>query len=131
MDSEQWARHGEEVMQWLREAAGVAQEQAPLVVQELLRWGLIYNVTCGIVGSLLVVALAVVVARLFRAGWATVKKHGVDEAGLEYCGGALFAILCTVIFCITVERWLLVAQVLFAPRVYLLERIAGLLAGGS
>lgn len=98
-----------------KQGAAFVTEQAPLVVQEKIVYGR------AVETALLVIAIGAIVGcvKVFRWGWAYESNNWADDSGpaawiSSLVGGALLSIWAT--YQLTV-----VAQVWFAPRLYILE----------
>lgn len=106
-------------------AGDFAREQMPLVVDELLRWGMIESLIWFCVQVVLVVVSAVAAVKLARWGW---RLCGTAS---EYCAPLVFVaclaslgVGCVSFICAVINTdWL---QILIAPRVWLIEYAAGL-----
>ena len=112
-----------ETITWVREAKGFAQEQAPLVVAELIR----RDTVRAAFGVLVAATLILIAADQFRRGW----RNGTKEEDFESFGsGGRIAIsigvlvICGIV-CLYNTDWLL--RVVLAPRLYVLEQLAGLM----
>lgn len=102
-----------------KSVGSVAQRELPLVVQEYLRWGFIYNLVYGL--ALVLIGALVIFAAVKLGRWMVGDEEAVEHPELIFAvfgaGGGVVAI-------VTASDYLLTAlQVYVAPRVYLLERI--------
>jgi uncharacterized membrane protein YjdF len=99
-------------------SASFAIEQAPLIIQEKVAYGRALHTALAV---LFVVTLVVGIVALYKA-----SKSNLDDAGAvatsAVCGMGLFIFLCTG------DMWFpQLFQVWFAPRLYVIEWLAGLL----
>ena len=111
---------GEKVLEYLEATEGFAVEQAPLLAQEIVRWGIWWNIAEGLIGA----ALCAVTIRWARKTWDA--RESADTPALEI--GAVVA-FCTVPFYVFFvgSSAAVVLKALIAPRLYILEQIAGLI----
>jgi len=114
----------EAVMEFVRTTADFAAQEAPLLVKEVLDFGLVYNsIWLGFWVFILAIAFL-----LFRRAWKWDAKacEGVCECdakmGFALAGvvGALFSLF------FVLDKTIDVLRVLIAPRVYLLKVLADL-----
>lgn len=127
MNSEQWERHADEILGWLRKAVEFAGDQAPLVVQEMLRWRLIEHTVWGVLFSLVAAALLLMVWRLCRR----LRSDDLTCRDEDSCWAFLFAngLGSAVSGLLAVYCWVTVVKIQVAPRLYLLEQISKMLGG--
>jgi hypothetical protein len=132
------AQAGEEVLGWLRSAGDAVQVEAPILAEEVIRFGMVqhgYNVLMGLALFL----SAVFVAVPFGNRAAAKAKVIMAERGARYSndeefpwivgavGSYVGALIGGIIgFFMALESVLGFAKVFVAPRLYLLEQIAGL-----
>ncbi len=124
-----------EILVWAKTAGEFVVEQAPLVAQEILTWGIVKN-AFGLAGGLTLLAGAALTARyaiLHWCQWSQDDKVGKDMygnrspdarkiipligAGIAAVGGTLISALCAYA----------ILYVITAPRLYLIEKITYLL----
>lgn len=111
-----------EILAYVKQAVEFSKDQAPLVAQEMLTWGLTINLI-GFGIGLVATALA---AKFIRRGLFIERNFNhIDPSG-NYIGGACFGILAFVLVPVCGFQAL---QVVVAPRLYLLSQIAGMLSG--
>lgn len=96
-------------------------EQAPLVVQDIITW--------GIVSSLITVALLIlliVVSRFLIKKLVAIVVEGVQEEDKKFAAVAIWGIYCVLAAIpttISIQESLTAAKAYFAPRLYVLEEI--------
>jgi hypothetical protein len=117
------------VLQWIEQTKDFAVEQAPLLAQETLRYGL-WTYSAGATLGVVFLACAAFMWVLFvREVNREAKRKSYGE---EVCGPIIFvasiATLAGVITCVLNMVGML--QIYLAPRLYLLEQFAGLAGGG-
>lgn len=110
-----------EILTWLQVSREFVSEQAPLLAQEILTWGL-YSYTLMIGISLLVVILCVFSIRFFWSRYDKYTREDGPVAGMITSAivGCMFLLIATVNF-------LGLIQVLVAPRLYLIKQRARLI----
>ncbi len=109
----------EKLIQWLEATEVFAQEQVPLVLQEILTWEFAAAIT-----SMSLIFVAISAYLIFIA---TAKKPLVEEdctpKGVVTLVGVVFSAVLVVVFIANIYNAL---QIHFAPRVYLIEYMRGL-----
>ena len=116
---------GEKVLAWLDATEGFAIEQAPLLAQEIVRFGLWHH------GISAVACLGMVLGSFLFAGLSFTKRP--REFLIKHIDGMGYMFLTLLLFPIGVGGFLgseHVAEFLkaaIAPRLYILEQIGGLL----
>jgi hypothetical protein len=96
----------------VEQGAAFAQEQAPLVVQEFLRWGLMSNA----LGAAVFAVGAFVCIRLTRGFW---EEDSDSTVAIFSCIGAVAGV------CLSVVCAFDALKVWVAPRVYVLDWLRG------
>ena len=118
------------MLEGLIELAGqttaLASEQVPLVLQEVITWCLIRNYLILFILTIIFMVVCFLLYRLLKdiTGIEDINKIGYDKG----CMVAFLATFALAIFCYSV-RWPIheVLKVTFAPKLYLLEYLKGLL----
>ena len=105
-----------ELLSYLKTAADFAAEQAPLVLQEILNWGIASNLLWIIIGILFIALIVIGNVKLTR-------KYPNDDFAPLYVISGLggFFILIGVLM-----SMFDVVQIIVAPRVYLIEYVGRL-----
>lgn len=123
---------GEELLSWLRTSGEFAVEQAPLLAEEIVWYGIFYN------GSILLftlVSFVLCVSLSYRMGrhkdaWPEMKHggHNIGPRGGFCLGFAAIAFVVAVAFLAGGTTGVLpdFCKALVAPRLYIIEQIAGL-----
>lgn len=97
-----------------------AVEQIPIVAKEILQYGFIHSIVCGLIA----LAIGVVVMKLFLRFLAWLKKEGDLSDGAPF---SLFLLLpALVCLCIAYSFFDDAVKIKFAPRVYLIEYVSNL-----
>jgi hypothetical protein len=116
-------KQADQALQFVLETAQQSKEfvveQAPLIVNEIITWGIVENSVCVVFWA----AVTYVATRLLRWG----HKREWDDA-LEVVGGGLGGgamLLAGIIG--TVSSFLTVLQAIFAPRLFILHELQRLL----
>jgi len=110
----------ETALSYVQATSAFVAEQAPLLVQEVLRFGLAYNATFGILWFFLTLAFSFASYKLYKIGLAS-----GEEGPCVVAFFALVASICTFIGIII--QLLVVLKIVFAPRMYLIEQLRTLL----
>ena len=95
--------------------------QAPLVVQEKILYGRVTST----LGALLAIAAGIITCRVWVAHWRNVKAQSLTDTEPGLCVACLAAGTGSVVATVTLGQEALL--VWLAPRLYILEWIAGLL----
>ena len=114
--------HLDEIMSWVEQGKEFVSEQAPLVVDEIIRWGVVKNVGLSVVFLVMVLCATLYLREAHRL----FKKDDEDE--FTVCG-AIFSVVLVVVGVIgsiaAIEK---LAFVLTAPRLYVLEQLGDLIS---
>ena len=111
----------------LAEVVEVVQREAPLVVQELINWAIVYDL-CWFIGSALCFIVVFVLLKKYTWKWANEFEKEADygESGCGYFLGIgcpiAFLLVCFALFALH-WGWL---KPLIAPRLFLLEYFANM-----
>ncbi len=123
---------GVEVLDWLRATADVVGEQAPLLAQDVVRYGIFDGVVSILVGLVLLAVTIFVLMKVLPDFWgrgrALDKNH---EDGFGWYGVSACLAVCSVFGGITGFVWTVTGvftcgKALLAPRLYILQEIAKL-----
>jgi hypothetical protein len=110
----------EEVLGWLQAGAELVEAQAPLLAQEILRFGLVSE----IFGLVLFGATSIAIALYARYAARRLRNAKLSDWDLAFG----LAALCSAFFGILAVASLHgIIKILVAPRLYLLEQLADLL----
>ncbi len=111
----------------LAEVVEVVQREAPLVVEELIAWTVVYNLI-WFVSAIVCFALAWWILTKHTWKWANEfeKEPSYGEAGLGYFFGIACPAICMVICFIVFACHFAWLKPLIAPRLFLLEYFAGM-----
>lgn len=116
----------DKAQEYVKAGGDFVAEQAPLVVQEVLRWGL----SSHIFWALLCVGFCVAIPLVYRWGYNFCKRHdAVDEMMvavtfiLSSIGEIIFTISC-------LYHLYMIVYILVAPRLYILETLAAIINQG-
>ena len=109
---------------WVKATKEFAVEQAPIVIQEILKWGLVIELFQFIISLMLLIAGIIMLKKSFKDDW-------YKKADVNYSVGHFFAIMgAWIIFTIgvltSVIEILDPIKVIVAPRLYLIEYFAHL-----
>ena len=112
-----------EVMGWVKEAKEFATEQAPLLAQEIVTYGRVSSGLGFLLGLGLIATCVVCCSRLVkhRAKW----NEDVDVRLPIYAGVAIASGIISIPAII--ESAFPLMQSMFAPRLYVIEKLSGLL----
>lgn len=122
----------QQLLEWAQRGDAFVSEQAPLVAQEIVTWGVVSGVLQMICGVILMAAFillawaAIKVKRhiddgtLVETFWATVAMIGV-------CGGWALPLFGCAVFWQGLSQ---AAQAYFAPRLYVIEQVTQMIGGG-
>jgi hypothetical protein len=100
-------------------------EQLPILLQEILRWGLAKNIILLVISStllLLSIHLIKIFSRIYREG--KKKNSYSDDGAITLIFSSILAVVSTLFI---VGNILTIAKILLAPRLYLLEYASSLL----
>lgn len=116
------------VVEYLDVTEDFVAEQAPILIQEMLTWGLI-TYTIDTVVSLFVLVLCIIATKW---AWKNNVEMFKGKSLYDQHPGWVLTMVCTVVFgaasfFIAIGSLQTIAQILFAPRVYLMERAASLI----
>lgn len=117
---------GEKVLAWLDATEGFAIEQAPLLAQEIVRYGIFYNAAM----LLIPLVLAVLFGGLsYRAGTAKgTWEEGSPKAVICVICGVFAGFMALVLIIVGLGKHLpAFFKATLAPRLYILEQIGRLL----
>jgi hypothetical protein len=104
------------------------QSEAPLVVGDLLRWHIVYNLSWWIASMVAIVILVYVCKRwLFVWAWSGIKNNEYNAEAVYFIAG-IMAPICTIVGFVAcwIEHfnWI---KPLVAPRVFLIEYFSKML----
>ena len=108
-------------IEYIETAESFVVEQAPLLVQEILMFGLVNACISAFILLVLVLGLGYGTYRVVKAA---VKDHADDAAALLGLLGGCVTIGCTVGF---FKYVFTIAKITFAPRLYILQELKSLL----
>lgn len=119
----------EKAIAWIETAEGFAVEQAPLFVDEILRWA----VVGGALQIMICVVLAVLPSCVFVRFYRLIPK-GDDIFDLDFfesfvtmLSGAVSLIAIAVGLIVSLESTFRIAKAIMAPRLYILEELGKML----
>lgn len=115
---------GEKVLEYLEATEGFAVEQAPLLAQEIVRWGVWGNGLLFLAGIVIIglgVVTSIISARAFRSA------GGSDAEFLRFFGSLACSGVCLIFGSIGISHISAVLKAFIAPRLYILEQIGSLL----
>lgn len=110
-----------ELMAWLREAKDAVERQAPLLADEIVRWGIVGNAWAGIVAAIIGAAFLLTAYIAIRAG---VKCKCEFDRALLVMGATVVACFGGVALFISTVCFYESFKAYFAPRVYVVDYIA-------
>ena len=113
----------QQVITWLAELKDGVCEQAPLLAEEIVRYGVVVHTFWVVACLLLLSATAIMVVYVVRRAE---KMKDDEQSSVEaaFFFGLLFALLGSVVLCVNVSA---LVQVLVAPRLYILSELKQLL----
>ena len=111
-----------EVLGWLKDGREFIGEQAPLLAQEVVRYGVISNA----IGLVLGVGLGIGAAYMLRACARVPRDHWGDRPDSAIIGMAASVILGVVGLVAIIVSTDATCQAIFAPRLYILNKLAEL-----
>ena len=109
------------IITWMEQAEGFVVEQAPDVVQQLLAWRMA-EASLGVTGCLLA-GLACLFAT--RWGWSRLEDDEIEPAGFFGCLLGSFGMFISIVGLYI--NGLMLAKVLVAPKLVVLDALRGLL----
>lgn len=113
-----------EVLGWVKEAKEFATEQAPLLAQEIVTYGILANAVSVCLGAVVLTTGSVLVLRLLKHGK---QWEGNDKEG-TIIGHVFGGIGCVVIgSTITFGSLFPMLQAIVAPRLYVIKYLSELL----
>ena len=113
----------ERVLGYLEQGMTVAEQQAPLLVEEILRWG----VWCGVPSIILGVLIPIGWAGICKATWVYNPPKDYERADYiakTVISGLVCSVCAGVLMFYGVAK---IAKVLIAPRLYLIEYLKDLM----
>lgn len=113
-----------QVLQYVQEGEGFVREQAPLVVQEIVRWGIASAVLGVLANAVVLLVCAWIVKR--AVAWFACNDHLDDAAPFYFIGGAASALGVTGAVIGLFISLTQLAYVIFSPRLYVIERLSEL-----
>lgn len=120
MDKEQLLKRADELLKFaldgLEAGKEFAMEQAPLVVQEVVKWGIIEHTLWIVIGLGVTFTMVVLLRK-------SLKFMPVEEGPL-FLLPTIGLVVSVIIVCVNM---FVVAKAYFAPRLYLLEQLRSLL----
>ena len=114
--------HLDEIMSWVEQGKEFVSEQAPLVVDEIIRWGVAKSVGLSVVFLLMILCATLYLRKAHRL----FKKDDEDE--FTVCGAILSVVLVVVGVIGSIAAIEKLAFVLTAPRLYVLEQLGDLIS---
>lgn len=117
---------GEQLLDWLRNGGDFVKDQAPLVCQEIVKFGQFYHTLFLIILAPLTVALCVIGKKIFNKYKETQHyKKIMDEPYSIVSVFSFIGALISFTFIIVNIYWL--AMTIYAPRLYLINELKELL----
>lgn len=115
------------LLEWVDTAGEFVSDQAPLVVNEILAWGVTKETTQAVGVSL--ITLVVLMATSAVWAWKIKKKINPIKQDIPLLLMALvLGLTLSIGLCFTcVDEWLDVVYINVAPRLYILEQLKGLI----
>lgn len=119
---ERLAESMDKVLGYVEQGADFAVEQAPLVAQEIVTWGIAEGVISVVVATPLLCVVVFVLKRI----WTRKEDRHFDEIDAAFATffTLLAGVLPAILFCTGLFQ---AAKALLAPRLYILEQIGRLL----
>jgi len=114
--------HLDEIMSWVEQGKEFVSEQAPLVVDEIIRWGVVKNVGLSVVFLVMVLCATLYLCRAHR-----IFKEGKDDE-IVFFGSIISLVLGAVGVFGSIAAIEKLAFVLTAPRLYVLEQLGDLIS---
>lgn len=116
----------------LIKAVDFAQDQAPLVVQEFLKWKMLESVVYLVAGLIVIGILGYIIKRMLNARTEEKKEdNDADCFGYEFTS-VILSIICGILFfSMIVPQTLRIVKISVAPRVYLIEYASDLYKGNK
>lgn len=118
------------LMEYVEKGAGFVAEQSPLVVQEIITWGIVENLATGIVLAIAGFALWYSVNAFTHACVKPENERGYTPwSALEARGvSTIVGVLSVILFgLLALDQLRGAAKAYFAPRLYVLDVIGGML----
>ena len=109
----------EKLLEWLETTEAFAQEQVPVILQEILTWNFAASITTIV---LFLAFMTGYLIFLIKAEKPLVEEECTPKGVFTIIGGAVTAIGIIVV----IAELYVVIQIYFAPRVYLIEYMKGL-----
>ena len=114
----------DKISEWVESSESFVSQEAPLVAQELLAWGIWGNVVMLLAAGIVFVVCWVVRNRM-RAHYRILVEERRDPTGAEI--GVLVATICQIALLFPFVSCIFeITRVVVAPRVYILQRIGDL-----
>lgn len=117
---------GEKVLEYLEAGEGFATEQAPLLAQEIVRWGVWWNVGEGLVWLIICI-----IASMSCIFWVKKHRRPLDDFALGKEARGVAALLSFFVAACTFFGMMSCAysasKALIAPRLYIIEQIGRLM----
>lgn len=110
----QWSQ---ELLQWAQSSHDFVIQQAPLLAQEIITWGIVGNIIRGIVGISVFIVMLI--------GAYKIHRHN-DWGDSRYINVAFLCALSFFSFLISIDIFMNALQAYFAPRLYLIKYLASL-----
>lgn len=122
-----WSAHAEALLQWsanvAEKAGNFAAEQTPLLVQEYLAWAFWSSLFYGIAFLVVAVVCGITTYKLVRKAWCESDNEPLFILSVVPC------VVCFLCCFGTFDSFVDAAKVKIAPRVIIVEKIAGLAKG--
>ena len=115
------------VLEYVEKAAGFAADQAPLLVQEIISWGIVYNIAIAIFAAIIATCSWYLVHRVTHACITTGNSYSswskYEAMAVSVIAG-LFAFVPVSI--VVIDHTMKAAKAIVAPRLYVLDILSGL-----
>jgi hypothetical protein len=114
----------ETILGYVQSTAELVKEQAPLVVQELIRWGIVWGVLSVILSAALFALCCFALPRGYRLAKECPDYSGDEPVGVGIvCASALLGVASVCEFIHAIRDVMLAV---FAPRLFVIEYLRGL-----
>lgn len=117
----------EKALEYAKTTENFVAEQSPLIAQEIIKWGIYYNLFCAILLLVLVIVIGFIFYKLFPR----VKKGFEDEDVFIALGGGLLGfglIIINVVFIFDIFFYgKTFMMAVLTPRLYLIQEITKML----
>lgn len=110
-----------EILDWLRISKDFVADQAPLLVQEVLYWGVVSSALWLVVSILVVIAMSFLIRKSYLR-WRNDSEMTIDAVTIPFCSITLLTFLI-----IGLANLSVFVKVLVAPRLYLIEQLRHLI----